>query len=312
MEPHRVGIAGAGRSGQEIAQILLATVPQVVLYDLNANALDEALQYIENALYGIVQSGRLTDWVKEKQLKNIRITTQLEELARCDLIIEAVPEQEEIKAELFEALDELCDKQTVFASNTSSLSITRLAAVTERPERFIGLHFIRTPPRPTQTGDQEQRLVEIVRGWKTSDDTFARAKRFIEQLGMIPLAAQDSPGFLVNRILVPMINEAVTALAEGVGTVEMIDQAMTVGAACSIGPLAMADWIGLDVCLDVMEVLFSEFGDMKYRPAPLLRKYVDANFLGRKTDRGFYTYPASPPVSASPTLRNANNRSERF
>ena len=277
-----VGVVGAGQMGRGIAQLVATGGPHVILYDLDHHALEKAMDQITRGLNKAVKRGKLTEWVREKTLKNIKASTKFEDLADSDLVIEAVPEKEEMKIEVFEGLDEICPDDTLFATNTSSLPITRLASVTDRPERFIGLHFM----NPVTA----MPLVEIIRGWKTSDETFHEAKTFVEKLGKKTIVSKDYPGFIVNRILMPMINEAVFAFAEGIGTAEEIDNAMRLGGGHPMGPLALADLIGLDVCLDVMEILYTEFSDSKYRPAPLLRKYVEADFLGRKTGRGFYHY----------------------
>lgn len=282
MEFNVVGIVGAGQMGRGITQVVSAAGPHVLLYDLDYKILENAIDQITQKLNEAVKKGKLTEWVREKTLKNIKVTTRLEDCAHCDLVIEAAPEKEEIKMEIFEVLDEVCPKETLFATNTSSLSITRLASITGRSDRFIGLHFMNPVPAI--------KLVELVRGWLTSDETFEQAKNFVEKLGKTVVVSKDFPGFIVNRLLMPMINEATFALMEGVGTVEAIDAAMTLGTLHPMGPLALADLIGLDTCLDIMEVLYTEFGDSKYRPSPLLRKYVEADLLGRKTGKGFYTY----------------------
>ncbi len=281
-----IGIVGAGQMGREMTRIVSAAGLHVLLCDASEEVLGEAIAAITDHFNAAVKQGKLTEWVKEKTLKNIRTTARYEEFAQCDFLLEMAPEQEEIKAEIFEILDSICRDEVVFATGTSSLSITRLASVTDRPEQFIGLNFIHP----------ESTLVEVVRGWQTSNATFEQAKIFMEKIGKTPIACSDSPGFLVNRIVIPMINEAVFALAEGLGTPEAIDRAITLGARHAVGPLSLADQIGLDVCLDVMEVLFTEFGDPKYRPAPLLRKYVEADMLGRKTGRGFFVYNEATPI----------------
>lgn len=285
MDFNIVGVVGAGRMGQGITQLVATGGFRVVLYDMDPHALEEAQEQITSGLNKAVKSGKLTEWVREKTLKNIKTTSKFEDLCFCDLVIEAVPEKEEIKLEVFEGLEEVCPETTIFASNTSSLPITRLAACMGRPEQFIGLHFMNPAPL--------MELVEVVRGWHTSDETFDGIQQFIKKLGKTSVASKDYPGFIVNRILMPMINEAVFALTEGIATPEDIDTAMKLGGGHPMGPFELADMIGLDVCLDVMEILHSEFGESKYRPAPLLRKYVEADMLGKKTGRGFYNY--DPP-----------------
>ena len=281
-----IGIVGAGQMGRKMTRIASAAGLHVLLCDANDEVLGEAMTEITDQLNAAVKQGKLTEWVKEKTLKNIRTTARYEDFSHCDFVLELAPEHEEIKAEVFEILDGICRDEVIFASGTSSLSITRLAGVTDRPEQFLGLNFIHP----------ESTLVEVVRGWQTSDATFDQAKSLVEKMGGIPIACSDSPGFLVNRLVMPMINEAIFALAEGLGPPDAIDRAITLGAHHAAGPLSLADQIGLDVCLDVMEVLFTEFGDPKYRPAPLLRKYVEADMLGRKTGRGFYVYNEATPI----------------
>jgi len=281
-----IGIVGAGQMGRQMTRILSVTGLHVLLCDASNEVLNEAVAEITDHLNAAVKQGKLTEWVKEKTLKNIRTTARYEDFAHCDFVLEMAPEQEEIKAEVFETLDGICRDEVIFATGTSSLSITRLASVTDRPEQFIGLNFIHP----------ENALVEVVRGWQTSDATFEQAQGFVEKIGKTPIVCPDAPGFLVNRLMMPMINEAIFALAEGLAPPEVIDRAMILGARHAVGPLSLADQIGLDVCLDVMEVLFTEFGDPKYRPAPLLRKYVEAEMLGRKTGRGFYIYNEVTPI----------------
>ncbi len=289
MEFKVVGIVGAGQMGAGITQVVSSAGPHVILYDLEHEVLDHALAQITHRLNIAVKKGKLTEWVREKILKNIKLSTKFEDLFQCDLIIEAAPEKEEIKMEIFEGLDELCPKTTIFATNTSSLPITRLAATTDRPDRVIGIHFM----NPAQS----IKLVELVRGWLTSDETFARIEQFVEKLGKTVIVSKDYPGFIINRIFMPMINEAVCTLTEGIGSAEDIDTAMRLGLHHPMGPLALADLIGLDTCLDIMEILYTEFADSKYRPAPLLRKYVEAGYLGQKTGRGFYQYPPESSTS---------------
>ncbi len=282
MDWNMIGVLGVGQMGRGIVQTVASSGLHVMMYDLDPHVLEDAQERITENLNKAVKKEKLTEWVREKTLKNIKATGKFEDLALCPLVIEAVPEKEEIKLEVFEGLDEICPKETIFASNTSSLPITRMASGTDRPEQFIGLHFMNPVP--------QMPLVEVTRGWQTSDDTFNKIEQFVKKLGKTMVVSKDYPGFIVNRILMPMINEAIFALIEGVGTVEDIDAAMKLGGGLPMGPFALADMIGLDVCLDVMEIIHSEFGDSKYRPAPLLRKYVEADMLGQKTGRGFYTY----------------------
>jgi len=283
-----VGIVGAGQMGRGITQVFAMAGFHVVLYDLHSKILEEAIAELTKRLNESIKKKELTEWVREKILKNIKATIRPEDLTGADIIFEAVPEKEEIKADVFEMLDELCSPEILLATTTSSLSITRLATIVAQPERFIGIHFI----YPAYSVP----IVEMVRGFKTSDATFSKTKQIIEKLGKTIIVSKDFPGFIINRILLMMINEAVFTIMEGVGSVEDIDRALKIGAGMTAGPLRMADAIGLDVCLDILEILHAEFGDSKYRPSPLLRKYVEAGMLGLKSGKGFYDYSADYTV----------------
>ncbi|WP_129139106.1 3-hydroxyacyl-CoA dehydrogenase NAD-binding domain-containing protein [Modicisalibacter coralii] len=281
MDKGRIGVVGAGTMGQGIAQVLLAGGREVMLYDVAEAALERAEAAITKGLDKLVDKGRLDTETREAALARLNTVTQLSLLSECRAIIEAAPEREELKTALFRDLAELGD-DIVLASNTSSLSLTRLAAVCRRPERVVGMHFFNPVP--------VLKLVEVIRAEQTADDTVAAVEALARELGKTPVAIADSPGFAVNRLLVPMINEAAFLVQENVAAVDDIDQAMQLGAAHPMGPLALADLIGLDVCLEIMEVLHDGFGDPKYRPCPLLRRMVDAGHLGRKSGRGFHCY----------------------
>ena len=282
MEDRPIGIVGAGPMGQGICQLIAGTSRHIVLSDIDPKALEEAIERIAEGFDEEVRQKKLTEWVKDKTLKNIKLAARLDDLTQCGIIIEAISEKEEMKMELFEVLDDICPDPILFASSTASLSITRLASVTGRPEKFVGIHFIHPAT--------QNKLVEIIRGWHTSDEVFEQAKQFVGKLGKIVILSEDSPGFIVNRVLITMINEAIFAMSERVADPATIDTAMMLATGQALGPLAQADLMGLDTCLDILETLFAEFGETKYRPAHLLRKYVEAGFLGRKTGKGFYTY----------------------
>ena len=284
-EIRTVGIVGSGQMGGGIAQVAAQAGLTVVLYDVSTSIVDRALAVIQKNLVRLTDRDKLPAEERRAILERLRGTDELAELADADVIIEAAPEDAAIKETIFRRLDEIVRPEVILASNTSSISLTRLGAVTARPDRVIGMHFM-NPPVVMQ-------LVEIVRGLATSDDTYAVIDALAKQMGKTTIQAKDYAGFVVNRILLPMINEAIYALYEGVGGVEDIDQGMKLGTNQPMGPLALADLIGLDTCLAVLERLHHGLGDDKYRPCPLLRNYVAAGWLGRKTDKGFYDYRAA-------------------
>ena len=278
----KIGIIGAGTMGRGIAQICASSGLSVTLCDIDQEQLNDAAQSVGTGYTRMVQRERMSQQDCDAALAKLSFNTSLDALAGADLTIEAATETPEVKLPLFEKIAEICGEKAILASNTSSISLTRIAAAVPRPERVIGMHFFNPVP--------VMQLLEIVRALQTNDSTYNAACRVAEQLNKTRVTVSDSPGFVVNRILLPMINEAVLSLAEGLASAEEIDVAMRLGANHPMGPLALADLIGLDVCLYVMETLYEQFGDSKYRPAPLLRKMVDAKYLGRKTGRGFFTY----------------------
>jgi 3-hydroxybutyryl-CoA dehydrogenase len=282
-----VAIIGAGQMGNGIAHVVSLGGYDVVINDIRKEAVDAALSTIRRNMNRQVSRGLITDAEMETALKRIKFA-DLETVGQADLIIEAATEDEQVKRKIFTDLVPKLKKNAMLASNTSSISITRLASVTDRPERFIGMHFMNPVPM--------MQLVELIRGIATEDETFSASRNFVESLGKVTAVSEDFPAFIVNRILLPMINEAVYTLYEGVGTVESIDKAMRLGANHPMGPLELADFIGLDTCLSVMQVLYDGLADSKYRPCPLLVKYVEAGWLGRKTQRGFYDYRGEKPV----------------
>jgi 3-hydroxybutyryl-CoA dehydrogenase len=277
-----IGVAGAGTMGCGIAQVFLEHGYKVVLNDLNEQLLKDGVSFIIKNIDRSLEKGKISIETKRDALRNLITSKEIELLNECSLIIEAVSENMEIKKNFFKKLDDICGSDAIFASNTSSLSITEISNATKRPEKIIGMHFFNPAP--------VIQLVEIIKGLKTSTETFERVSNFILIIGKTPIKVEESPGFIVNRLLVPMINEAVAVLAEGVATASAIDNAMKLGANHPMGPLALADLIGLDVVLAIMENLQKEIGDDKYRPHPLLKKMVRGMMLGRKTKRGFYEY----------------------
>ncbi|MCD6010031.1 MULTISPECIES: 3-hydroxybutyryl-CoA dehydrogenase [Halomonadaceae] len=281
MSKQAIGVVGAGTMGQGIAQVALTAGREVRLYDVAEAPLARAQAEIEKGLTKLVDKGKLTAEAGDAALARLAPTTSLEALADCEVILEAAPERPDLKESLFRDLSRL-SPEAILASNTSSLSLTRLAAVSERPERVVGMHFFNPVP--------VLGLVEVIRAEQTADATVAKIEALAEELGKTAVAIADSPGFAVNRLLVPMINEAAFLLQEGAASAEDIDRAMQLGAAHPMGPLALADLIGLDVCLAIMEVLQDGFGDPKYRPCPLLKRLVAAGHLGRKSGRGFHVY----------------------
>ncbi len=282
MEIRTLGIVGAGQMGAGIAHVAAASGFDVILTDIESGVLETGVETIDRNLDRQIKKGVVDAAAKAEIIDRITTSTHVDEHRRADVVIESAVESLPIKSEIFRQLDELCPAATILASNTSSISITRLAAVTRRPDRVIGMHFMNPVP--------VMRLVEVVRGLETSDATVSQVRTVAEKMGKIPVECADHPGFVSNRLLMPMINEAVFAVSEGIATAESIDQIMTLGANHPMGPLRLADLIGLDNCLSVMRILHDEFGEAKYRPCPLLVKMVDAGRLGRKSGRGFFSY----------------------
>lgn len=282
MNPQTVGVLGAGQMGNGIAQVVAAQGMNVVMVDIQQAALDKGVATISSSCDRLIKKEAMTEAAKKDLLSKIKTSTSMQDFKNCDIVIEAVAENVDLKLKIFKELDSICKAAAILCTNTSSISITKIAAATKRPDKVAGMHFMNPVPL--------MKLVEGIRGLQTSQDTFSSVAKLSEKLGKTFVEVKDMPGFAVNRILMPMINEAVYTLYEGIAKVEDIDQAMKLGTNQPMGPLQLADYIGLDTCLAIMNVLHDGLGDSKYRPCPLLVKYVEAGWLGKKTGRGFYVY----------------------
>ncbi len=282
MTINKVGVVGAGQMGNGIAQVLAVAGLDVIICDLSSEALEGAVGTIATSLERFVAKDKISAASRDAAMARLSTSTDLQQLADVDLVIEAVSENEALKLRLLGELDQICQPHTILASNTSSISLTKLAAATQRPDRVVGMHFMNPVPL--------MKLVELIRALQTSDETHQAIDALCRKIGKVPVTVGDAPGFVANRILLPMINEAVFALYEGLAKPEDIDTVMTLGTNQPMGPLSLADLIGLDTCLSIMEVLYDGFNDSKYRPCPLLRQMVDAGYLGRKSGRGFFQY----------------------
>ena len=277
-----IGVIGAGTMGNGIAQTAASSGIDVILCDVSDESVAKGIANVSKSLDRFVKKETMTEEQKSEVLGRIKTTTSLDDLKDCGLVVEAATENFEVKKQIFDKLDSIAGPDAILSSNTSSISITKIAAVTKRPDKVIGMHFFNPVPL--------MKLVEVIRGIATSDETYATVKALSEKLGKVPVECNDYPGFVSNRVLMPMINEAVFALHEGVATRESIDEIMKLGMNHPMGPLTLADFIGLDVCVAILNVMHEGLGDPKYRPCPLLKKYVDAGWLGRKSGRGFYEY----------------------